>query len=55
MIALLELDFAQVVLGHQPQQVLDRAHVERAGRIPRVVGHRGPSGVAIPGAAGESG
>ena len=34
LVALLQIDLAEVVLGHQLEQVLDRADVERPGRSP---------------------
>jgi hypothetical protein len=40
LIAFPELDLAEIVFRHELDEILDRADVERPGRVPFFVGHR---------------
>ena len=55
LVAFLEGDLAQIVFGHQLQEVFDRPDVERPGRIPFVVGHRETPKTKHPARPGEEG
>ena len=55
LIALLEVELAQVVFRHQLEEILDRPDVERPGRVPFVVGHSEPPDGRHPGRRPGSG